>query len=161
MLLGLGNLTLLEVVPATNPQAPAKRITLHKRLLGWDKGRKAFHVCRRVRRISPSKLPAAVIRAHQEFHHTAPSGCDLVDLPSPKGKLRVVGLLKALAYVVPKSVKSPGKNGYIWHHTFGDTGHKGGKYPPRVMPLLKTDGKNYFIVRRKGNIFNVDEWLRG
>jgi hypothetical protein len=68
-----------------------------------------------------------------------------------------------LVYEVPQTVRSPGKNPYQWHHAFGDTGHKGGKaYSTAVMPWLARDSKgNLFFVRRQGNIFNVDSWLRG
>ena len=71
--------------------------------------------------------------------------------------------MKALVYTVPRKINSPEKNPYQWHHAFGDTGHKGGDhYPERVMPALMKDQKgNLFFKRRPGNIYKVDQWIRG
>lgn len=84
-------------------------------------------------------------------------------MPDRGPTVKNVGLLKSLVYYVPSKIRSPGKNKYLWHHAFGDTGHKGGdSYPIKVMPMLQRDSAgNLFIKRRPGNIFRVDNWLRG
>jgi hypothetical protein len=160
-LLGIGLLRRLEILdPATQR---VRSVTVRGKWLGWDPKRKAFHVCSaRTSRVNPRGVPAGVGAAHRRFHKAASRGALEVEVPEADGATPV-GLLKALVYTVPSQVKSPGKNPYQWHHAFGDTGHKGGdRYPQSVMPALLRDRKgNWFIRRRPGNIFTVDEWLRG
>lgn len=132
--------------------------------LAWDRGAKAFHIVKAKRRQSGlAGLPASILAAHRKFHDSDPLGAMVAEVPVAKGKVTEIGLLRALVYRVPRQVKSPEKNPYVWHHAFGDTGHKGGKnYPDRVKPMLVRDAAgNYFIRRRPGNIFTVDQWLRG
>lgn len=162
-LLGIGTLHELEVLdPATKR---VRRISAGGRWLGWDTQRRQFLLARTAPRQSSStaRLPTAVAKAHRRFHGAASRRALVVDVPRPQGRLRQLGLLKALVYRVPKQVRSPGKNPYAWHHAFGDTGHQGGDtYPERVMPAVCVDQQgNLFIRRRKGNIFRVDSWLRG
>lgn len=160
-LLGIGRLARLEVVQPGAKDNPPRVIKPRNVWLAWDTGRRAFCIGRLVRKAKGAKVPSALAKRHAKFHNAEPSGMSVLDVPNPGRGLKMVGLLKALVYTVPKHIRSPEKNRYIWHHAFGDTGHKGGDYPESVMPALKTDGKNWFIVRRPGNIFNVDEWLRG
>lgn len=112
---------------------------------------------------SNAKVNAAVRERHKKFHATEPKGTMAGDLPSPVGRLKQVGLLKALTYTVPQiKIRSPEKNPYHWHHNFGDTGHRGGSYPSKYFPaLLQDDRGNLFIRRRKGNIFKTTDWIRG
>jgi hypothetical protein len=152
-LLCLGKLVKLEL-------ASGKKASVKGRWLAYD-GRN-LHVCT-VNGTTKAKLPAAVAARHRKFHGMEPKGEPFCgDCPSPQGKLTQLGLLKALVYTVPKKIKSPEKNPYHWHHAFGDTGHAGGEYPESVMPSLMQDTRgNIFIKRRKGNIFKVDDWIRG
>lgn len=112
---------------------------------------------------SNQRVNPAQRKRHQRFHNTPPKGLWKGELIEPVGQLQQVGLLKALTYSVPGSkIKSPEKNPYHWHHSFGDTGHRGGAYPESVMPAVYKDSKgNYFFKRRKGNIFKVTDWIRG
>ena len=152
-LLCLGKLVKLEL-------NEGKKASVKGRWLAYD-GRN-LHICT-VTGTSKAKLPAAVARRHRKFHGMDPKGEPFCgDCPSPHGKLKQLGLLKALVYTVPKKINSPEKNPYHWHHAFGDTGHAGGTYPESVMPALMQDERgNVFIKRRKGNIFKVDDWIRG
>jgi hypothetical protein len=157
----IGKLTHLEII---QPGGSGRRtIRLKNRWLAWDAGRRCFHICKVTGRANTNPT-GAVAKAHRRFHATAPSaGTFRAEVPDTTGGLVDVGLLRSLVYEVPQVVKSPGKNRYHWHHAFGDTGHKGGSdYPEKVLPMLKkTRSGEYVIVRRVGNIFKVDTWLRG
>lgn len=112
---------------------------------------------------SNKKLNPKVVARHKRFHNEPPKGSWVGELLEPKGKLRQVGLLKALTYSVPGSkIRSPEKNPYHWHHAFGDTGHKGGSYPPKYFPAVYEDEQGQlFFKRRPGNIFKITDWIRG
>ena len=157
--LGIGRLTSLDIFnPATGSSAVR---TVRGKWLGWNPGKRAFVICKVVKR-NPGRVSPKIEKAHKKFHLAPSSGSFVIDAPAIVGKLKQVGLVKALTYDVPDQVKSPSKNRAHWHHAFGDTGHKGGHYTPKVMPALCRDDKgNMFICRRKGNIFTVDSWLRG
>lgn len=157
--LGVGRLTSLEVC---NPSGGKSHVIRPKgKWLGWIPRKRQFIICTVLGPASEA-LPSTIAKAHRKFHCSPSRRAQRVEAPSPTGRLTQVGLVKALTYRVPKQVKSPGKNPYHWHHAFGDTGHKGGVYTPKVMPALCRDSKgNLFIRRRKGNIFTVDTWLRG
>jgi hypothetical protein len=157
----IGRLTHLEVV---QPGGGKPRvIRLKNRMLAWEPGRRCFHICRVIGR-DQTNPAGSIAKAHKRFHAAPPkAGTYRVEAPDTAGGLTDVGLLRALVYEVPQDIRSPDKNRYQWHHAFGDTGHKGGSsYPERVMPALKrTRSGDYVIVRRPGNIFRVDTWLRG
>ena len=158
--IGLGKLTSLEVL---NPQTG--RATMRKcgaKWLAWDPSHKRFVICN-ARGRATGTLPPNITKAHRRFHNAAARSAVTVEFPEPVGAMTQIGLVRALTYSVPKTVKSPEKNRYLWHHAFGDTGHAGGDhYPQKVMPALMRDAKgNLFIKRRPGNIFTVDTWLRG
>lgn len=157
--LGVGRLTSLELLNPNTGKVSTKRIS--GKWLSWSPRKRAFIICTVVKR-NPQRVSGAIERAHRRFHSAPSSGSFVIDAPSPCGPLRQVGLIKALTYFTPDSIKSPSKNKAHWHHAFGDTGHKGGVYTPKVMPALCRDSKgNLFIKRRAGNIFTVDSWLRG
>lgn len=129
--------------------------------LAWDG--KQFQICNVKGQVNAT-LPSSVVKKHKKFHAANPQGRPfLASMPDRGPTVRDVGLLKSLVYYVPSKIRSPGKNKYLWHHAFGDTGHKGGdSYPIKVMPMLQRDSAgNLFIKRRAGNIFRVDTWLRG
>lgn len=157
----IGKLTHLEVIQPGGGRP--RTIRLRDRWLAWEPGKRRFHICRVTGRaeINPTK---PVAKAHRRFHAAAPKGGSFkAEAPDAAGRLTDVGLLRSLVYEVPNDIRSPDKNRYKWHHAFGDTGHQGGTdYPERVMPALKRTAKGeYVIVRRPGNIFRVDTWLRG
>ncbi len=159
-LVGLGTLESLEVIQPGSTRVDVLRA--RNCWLGWDPTHRRFAFCRVVGKTTKTLSPR-VRKAHRRFHTEAPSSTVVADVPAPAGRLRQVGLVKALTYIVPRRVNSPEKNPYRWHHAFGDTGHKGrGDYPERVMPALMRDAKGeLFIKRRPGNIFNIDTWVRG
>lgn len=109
------------------------------------------------------KVSGAVAARHKLFHKQASKGAWRGELMEPQGALKQIGLLKALTYEVPGSdIRSPEKNPYHWHHAFGDTGHKGGSYPPKFFPAIMQDRKgNLFFKRRPGNIFKNSGWIIG
>ena len=161
--LGVGRLTSLELLNPDTGKTSVRRVS--GKWLAWRPKSKAFVICRVLKR---AKNPGACLsphieKAHRKFHLAPSSGSPkVIDAPEPCGELKQVALLKALTYLVPNEVRSPSKNNSHWHHAFGDTGHKGGVYTPKVMPALCVDRNgNIFIRRRKGNIFTVDSWLRG
>jgi hypothetical protein len=153
----LKSLTILD--PASGKTTEMKMV---KRWLSWNSAKKNFDICI-VKGTMDTKLPSTVEAQHRKFHQADPNADPFVaECPNPVGGLREVGLVKALVYFVPKEINSPGKNEDYWHHAFGDTGHKGGKYPEKVMPVLLKDSRgNLFFKRRKGNIFKIDQWIRG
>jgi hypothetical protein len=158
-LLCVGQLRELEIYdPRTDS---SQHIKPKNKWLAWDG--KQFHVCN-VSGQANATLPPEIIKKHKKFHQANPRGKPFVgSMPTRNNSVRDVGLLKSVVYYVPTKIKSPGKNKYLWHHSFGDTGHKGrDNYPIKVMPMLQKDSAgNFFIKRRPGNIFKVDQWLRG
>ena len=159
---GLGRLEQLEILDPATHRTHTLRLT--GRWLVWHPGRKAFYLTRGRIAAAQARIPAPIARAHQRFHRAAPASVQAVQVAArPHGRAVQLGLVKSLVYVVPRQVRSPGKNQYRWHHAFGDTGHQGGSdYPLRVMPALVKDSRgDLFIKRRPGNIFTVDTWLRG
>lgn len=158
--LGIGRLLSLEVLDPRTGRT--RKRTLRGKWLVWIPGKRRFAIGT-LRGRAAGRLPAAVAKAHQRFHGAGSRSVSLIDVPEASGRLQQLGLVKALVYDVPRSITSPGKNPYHWHHAFGDTGHQGGSdYPTKVMPALVTDrAGNLFIRRRPGNIFTVDTWLRG
>lgn len=160
-LLGIGTLHGLEVESGGR----VKKVATPGLWLAWEPRARKFHICKpKAQKAGATGLSPAIKAAHKKFHNEAARKTLVADVPTPKGTLRSLGLLKSLVYRVPsRMVLSPEKNPYAWHHAFGDTGHKGGdRYPDRVKPqLCRDDAGNLFICRRKGNIFTVDTWLRG
>lgn len=158
--LTIGHLKRIELLHPVSGETASYAI--HNKWLAWDLGKNTYLICTARGRMN-GRLAPAVIKKHQIFHAADPRPEPMRgNAPSPVGKLRPVGLLKSLVYHVPKKIYSPGKNGYKWNHELGDTGHKGGVYTPKVMPLVLQDSRgNIFFRRRKGNIYKVDTWLRG
>jgi hypothetical protein len=112
-------------------------------------------------------LSGKVRRIHSQFHN-APTGRALAaEYPDTVGQPVSLGLVVGLTYIVPKEIRSPGKNRYRWEHSFGDHGQYGhgvgGRNPTfseKYMPLLTQDhAGNLRIKRRKGNKFYVGRWL--
>lgn len=102
-----------------------------------------------------------IAQKHREFHGADPSSSVTGDDGKPFGKLREVGLLKAITYRAT-GIRSPGKKQHSWRHVFGDTGHEGREeQPPSKFPLLLTDGKHHVIKRRRGNGFYVGVYPDG
>jgi hypothetical protein len=153
-LLCLGKLIKLEL-------NDGRKLSLKNRWLAWD-GRN-LHVCT-ITGTTKASLPSAITAKHRKFHGQNPKGEPFVaECPTKTGAAKLLGLVKALVYTVPRKINSPEKNPYQWHHAFGDTGHKGGdSYPEKVMPALLKDAKgNLFFKRRPGNIYKIDQWIRG
>lgn len=159
-LMTLGRLVNIEVYDPVTKKTTKR--SFRGKWLATDAGGKKLLICTVTGR-SNTKLSSAVAARHRRFHQEPPKGAWAGDHPTPVGKLRQVGLVKALTYSVPSSkIRSPEKNPYHWHHAFGDTGHRGGRYPEKVMPALMQDAKgNLFIKRRTGNIFKTTDWIRG
>ncbi len=157
-LLCIGRLTKLELVEPDSDKVATLR--LKDKWLASN-GRDLY-ICT-VKGTTTAKLPPGIRKKHKKFHDAEPKGQPFVgECPSKSGPTTMLGLVKALVYTVPRKIHSPEKNPYLWHHSFGDTGHEGKEYPKRVMPALLRDAKgNLFFKRRPGNIYRVDQWLRG
>ena len=157
-LLCIGRLIKLELVEPDSDKVATLRL---KGKWLASNGRDLY-ICT-VKGNTTAKLPAGIRKKHTKFHDAPPKGQPFIgDCPTKSGPTKVLGLIKALVYTVPRKINSPEKNPYLWHHAFGDTGHEGKEYPKRVMPALLKDAKgNLFFKRRPGNIYRVDQWLRG
>lgn len=158
-LLTIGRLVNCEVI---KPDGSTTKVRGNNCILAWDKSKNNFVTCVANKACSV-RLNPAVVSSHTRFHGTLPKGAIAASANySSAGKIQTIGLCKALTYTVPRDIKSPTKQRHLWHHAFGDTGHKGGNYHESVMPYLCVDSQgNLFFKRRKGNIYTVDEWLRG
>lgn len=164
-LLTLGKLVNMEVFDPDTGKT--KKLRLANKWVASDSGGRTLHFCTVKRKNSKRRIPAATAKAHRKFH--GKNGDDNAwegDCPKPNGKLRQVGLVKAITYRVPEDIESPEKNPYHWHHAFGDTGHENGErrtdYPAKFYPALMRDARgNYFLKRRPGNIFKVTDWIIG
>ena len=116
--------------------------------------------------------PAPVSRESKaifkKFHQSNSRRAATYEWPIMSGRKTLEGLIRSLTYVVPQTIKSPGKHGARWVHAFGDHGESGHgpvterekKYPERLMPALYSDAKgNLIIKRRSGNKYKVTEWI--
>lgn len=165
-LLYIGKLKKIELV---NPKTGKRGVVPGRRLAGmilcWDKSKNNFVIGHSAKHSSQSlgSVKPGVRKAHQKFHGAEASRTITAEYEVPVGKVTPIALIDALVYEVPRKVKSPTKNGYLWHHKFGDTKHSGNSDKgTKVMPYLASDSRgNLFIVRRPGNIYTVDSWLRG
>lgn len=157
-LLCIGRLIRLELVEPDSDKVATLRL---KNKWLASNGRDLY-ICT-VKGATTAKLPSGIRAKHKKFHNAEPKGKPFVgECPTKSGSTKVLGLIKALVYTVPRKINSPEKNPYLWHHAFGDTGHEGKEYPKKVMPALLQDSKgNLFFKRRAGNIYRVDQWLRG
>lgn len=113
------------------------------------------------------ELAPAVRKVHAKFHQNQPSKAVRM-VTNDRGPWREVGLIVSLTYRVPKGIRSPQKNPYLWHHLFGDHGEHGHgeyenrptKYPPRYFPMLKVNPQGHLkICRRSCNRYFVTDWL--
>ncbi len=119
-------------------------------------------------RAKPGKVDAQSVAIHQKFHASPMTKAVAYEWPTPVGRLRKIGLIRSLTYVVPPGVNSPTKHGFKWVHAFGDHGESGhgpmrnGEkvYPDMLKPSLCEDEKgNYFVCRRPGNKYKVTDWI--
>ena len=158
--LTIGHLKRIELLDPQSGRTAFK--SMKGKWLAWDTAKNNYLICT-VKGKIPGRLPSSIAAKHRKFHCADPNPVSMRgECPSPSGALRPIGLLKSLVYKVPSSIHSPGKNGSLWNHELGDTGHRGGSYSPKVMPLVLQDSRgNIFFRRRKGNIYKVDTWLRG
>jgi hypothetical protein len=159
-LMTIGRLLELEIYDPKTGRSQKQR-PKGKWLASSADGRQLY-ICT-VKGSSNAKATKAVAARHKKFHRAGLQGMWEADHPTKVAPTRQIGLLKSLTYSVPRSkIKSPGKNPYRWHHAFGDTGHKGGDYPPKVFPAVIKDKRgNLFIRRRPGNIYRTTDWIRG
>jgi hypothetical protein len=158
----LGNLT--EIVLSDGRMASARNIKgLH---LAWMPQQKELAIVKKVQAKAGS-LSSTAKRIHKQFHQVAPTKAAAYEWPKSNSRQIQEGLIRSITYVVPASVKSPGKRGYRWVHAFGDHGESGhgpvGRektYPEKLMPALTSDAQgNLFIRRRPGNKYRVSEWI--
>ena len=118
---------------------------------------------------NPQTLSKSVVTIHNKFHQAPPQAAKRIQFPDRnKGSWRPIGRLVALTYRVPKGIRSPQKNPYLWHHWFGDHGERGHgeatdhdpQYPERYFPrVLVNEHMDFIIERVYGNRFFVTDWL--
>ena len=171
---GLGHLTELVV----RDQAGDRTIRPKGQWLAYNPAKRELCICRKAG-LPAGPLSGSVRRLHSQFHSAPTRRALTAEYPDPVGKPVSVGLVVSLTYIVPKEIRSPGKNRYRWNHEFGDHGQRGrgsvgrsgsgsgpgltGENPgfsERYMPLLTQDrAGNLRIKRRAGNKFYVGKWL--
>jgi hypothetical protein len=160
----MGNLT--EMVVRKNGRN--RKIKPKKSFVAWiPKGKHLAILKAAKNNPKPKGVSGSVEKLHKKFHKTKSNKSKVYEWPDIEGDLIEVGRIVSLTYTVPKWLRSPGKNGYRWHHEFGDHGERGhgdvresGNYPQKFMPLLLKDEKgNYYIKRVRGNRYYVTDWL--
>ena len=165
-LLYIGRLKRLEVIePETGKRGVLGARQLSGMILCWDQSKKDFVIARGARRsrVDLGAIPTTLHRQHQVFHGAGARSVIEAEIPDRSGSLKKLALIDALVYEVPNRVKSPSKNGALWHHKFGDTKHSGNSDKgTKVMPWLCRDNSGWLYIRRRpGNIYTVNDWLRG
>ncbi len=149
-----------------------RQVRLPGRHLAWMPAQRALAITRKVS-ARPGRLSTEARKVHRQFHASEPQRAVAFEWPDQRGKLRVLGLMRKITYIVPKNIRSPDKRQpdgmpIRWVHAFGDHGESGhgpvgGRekvYPQRLMPALCQDqAGNLFIKRRPGNRFNVTDWI--
>ena len=114
------------------------------------------------------KLSSYVRNRHKRFHGVPATKATVFEWPDRDGRLRDIGRIVSLTYVIPDGLKSPDKKRYRWRHAFGDhgehgrglTGRRATKYPARYQPMLQIDDAGaLYIKRMPGNKFYVTDWL--
>lgn len=157
----LGRLISFEIYDPKTKKTKVKRF--RQKWLATSPNGRTLSICTVSKRAPTANPSKAVKKLHKQFHRSDPKGMWEGHTPEPAGKLKQIGWLKALTYSVPRSkIKSPEKNPHFWHHSFGDTGHRGGDYHPKYFPAVMQDERgNLFVRRRPGNIFKTSDWVRG
>jgi hypothetical protein len=135
--------------------------------LAWMPKSRDLAIVRKTTR--PAKLSNVghqALSTFKRFHKSASKRAAVFEWPE-RSRLRKIGRLRSLTYVVPNTIKSPEKNGTRWIHAFGDHGESGHgeftgpkMYPTKLMPMLceGADGSLH-IQRQPGNKYNVTEWI--
>ena len=165
--LQLGKIIEFEVI---NPKTKAEgkvnartkqigKLMRNARLAWTGNGKRGtLHICTPIKnsRYNGKKHTVSknVRRKHMNFHGADVGRVLPANMPKRPRKVTQIGLVKAVVYQAV-GIKSPSKQKRHWHHLFGDSGHRGLKKGPRYMPMLATDGKNLFIIRRPGNTYYV------
>lgn len=136
--------------------------------VGWIPSRKALCLIKKTKQPrSSNPVSGTTLAAHKRFHNAPAQKASVFEWPDAVGARTDVGRIVSLTYRIPKGMKSPEKNRYLWKHEFGDHGERGhgpvrgrGNYPTTLMPMLQKDAKgNLFIKRLPGNKFYVTDWL--
>lgn len=99
---------------------------------------------------------------HQRFHDAPVSELAEVSWDPPQGRtLRPVGLCHAVRYRIPDGMAS-NKAGSDWRHAFGEAEPGVVRHENRWKPWLSRDARGgLYFVRRSGNDYRLDNWLRG
>jgi hypothetical protein len=110
-------------------------------------------------------LPRAsrlVTAGHERFHGAAPDGWLAAHWSPPSKVVHRLGLAMAVRYRVPPGMQS-NKQGHDYHHSFGDFGRGDDRSnDPRYWPVLLSDSRGHlFFRRRAGNVYHLQDWMRG
>lgn len=135
--------------------------------VGWIPKGKHLAILKKTSKQIKSNVSSGVKELHKKFHNKSSDKSTVYEWPDAVGKKEHVGRIVSITYTVPKWLRSPGKNGYQWHHEFGDHGERGhgdvresGNYPQKYMPVLQKDSNGtLYIKRMPGNKYYVRDWL--
>ena len=110
---------------------------------------------------SASRVPFGHARdMHTRFHGEEPSDGWIVSAPPVARPLRVIGLVISLAYDARGRSRTKGDKPY--RHQFGDFGNGDVRTDDKYLPALAFDASDRLrVVRRPGNRYSLDDWLRG
>jgi hypothetical protein len=100
---------------------------------------------------------------YTQFHADSTARKMMVEWFAPSKKHTInYGLIRVINYYVPKEFASA-KADKEYSHQFGDCGDR--YVPPgsAILPMLRYDTKRdwYYIQRRPGNKWTVDDYIRG
>lgn len=161
----LGRLAELQVATGTGK---SKTICPRGLYLGYMPHTKGLCLMRKTDIKVTSPLSSYVRNRHKRFHGVPATKATVFEWPDREGRLRDVGRIISLTYVIPAGLRSPDKKRYRWRHAFGDHGEHGRglaggrakRYPARYQPMLQVDeAGNWYIKRMPGNKFYVTDWL--
>jgi hypothetical protein len=164
---GLGRLVEFVI---RDPHGQRLRVTpTDERWLAWKPDTRDLVVLRPGRGQQLS-IDSRAAKRHAQFHGAAPQKARRMELPTPQGKLKTLGLIESVTYSADE-IHSPLKKSHHWVHQFGDRGERGhgsltatqvNSFPARLFPELVVDtAGNYVVCRRTGNRYAVRDWIIG
>ncbi len=160
LLVGIGELVSIDWCPigggiVSRTKAPGKK------WLAWygDSNQGDLIIASMVRRRTGVRVADG---RHTKFHAAPVQELAEIEWDEPNRKtLTPVGLCCAVRYRIPEGMPS-NKSGNDWQHDFGEKVPGVMRHADRYKPFLSRDSHGgLFIVRRAGNDYRLDTWLRG
>lgn len=99
---------------------------------------------------------------YHNFHGFDATMMREVDWTPPKpDRLTIVGLASWVQYRIPAPMRSD-KEGSDWVHHFGDFGKGDWRKENKYKPHFARDSSGHFYIeRRAGNAYYLDQWIEG